>query len=208
MSGVKDDSEKVGIEAYVLKKITQDLPLEPIPVVLKWDHLSNLKLADPEFRTPARIDLLLAAEVFTSILCDGWRTGPSGTPSALNTCVGWVLFGKIDGRSDVVDVANHTLEQLVYTDETETRRSYAAVLTTGKNKDLRCTGWRKKRVDEGQQPQVSRRKYIPEDCRIRHQGFDRTKISQSVRKGGFKHRRRWETKGFRLEGCWCQYAIK
>ena len=68
--------EKVGVEAYVLKKITKDLPLEPIPVALKWDHLSDLKLADPDFRTPARIDLLLGAEVFTSILRDGRRTGP------------------------------------------------------------------------------------------------------------------------------------
>ena len=29
VSGVEDYSEKVGIEAYVLKKITKDLPLEP-----------------------------------------------------------------------------------------------------------------------------------------------------------------------------------
>ena len=63
MSGVEDDSEKVGVEAYVLKKITKDLPLEPLWVALKWDHLSNLKLADPNFRPPARIDLLLRAEV-------------------------------------------------------------------------------------------------------------------------------------------------
>ena len=37
VSGVEDNSEKVGVEAYVLKKITKDLPLEPIPVALKWD---------------------------------------------------------------------------------------------------------------------------------------------------------------------------
>ena len=151
MSGVDDDSEKVGVDAYVLKKITKDLPLEPIPAAIKWEHLSDLKLADPDFRTPARIDLLLGAEVFTSILRDGRRTGPGGTPSALNTCFGWVLFGKI-GQTDVVDVANHTMEQLVYTDERETRRSYAAVLTAGKKNDLRCTGRRKRRVNEGQQP--------------------------------------------------------
>ena len=101
---------KIGVEAYVLKKITRDLPLHPIPIALKWDHLSDLELADPEFRTPARIDLLLGAEVFASILRDGRRTGPRGTPSAINTCLGWVLFGKIND-SDVVDVANHTLEQ-------------------------------------------------------------------------------------------------
>ena len=85
---------RIGVEAYVLKKVTKDLPLHPIPLALKWDHISDLELADPEFRTPARIDLLLGAEVFTSILRDGRRTGPRGTPSAINTCLGWVLFGK------------------------------------------------------------------------------------------------------------------
>ena len=144
-----------------------------------------------------------------SILRDGRRTGPRGTPSALNTCFGWVLFGKINGRSDVVDVANHTMEQLVYRDET-TRRSYAAVLTAGKNEDLRCTGRRKGRVVEDQ-PQVSRREYIPEECRIRQREFGKSRISQNARKDGLTPRRRWrstwETKGFRPAGCWRQNAI-
>ena len=144
VSGVHDDSEKVGVEAYVLKKITKDLPLEPIPLALKWEHLSDLKLADPEFRTPARIDLLLGAEVFSSILRDGRRTGPRGTPSAINTCFGWVIFGKING-SDVVDVANHTLEPAVFTDLTESRHTYASILTTGRKEDLRRSRRRNRR---------------------------------------------------------------
>ena len=89
----------------MLKKVTKDLPLHPIPLALKWDHISDLELADLEFRTPARIDLRLGAEVFASILRDGWRTGPRGTPSAVNTCLRWVLFGKIQD-CDVVDVVN------------------------------------------------------------------------------------------------------
>ena len=76
VSGVEDDAEKIGVEVFVLKKITKDLPLHSIPVALKWDHLQDLKLDDSDFRTPARIDLLLGAEVFTSILHDGWWTGP------------------------------------------------------------------------------------------------------------------------------------
>ena len=68
MSDVADDLNKVGVEAYVLKKITKDLPLEPIPASLKWDHLTYLKLADPTFRIRAIIDLLLGAEAFTRIL--------------------------------------------------------------------------------------------------------------------------------------------
>ena len=212
VSGVEDDSEKVGVEAYVLKKITKDLPLNPIPVTLKWDHLTDLKLADPDFRTPARIDLLLGAEVFTSVLRDGRRTGPRGTPSAINTCFGWVLFGKI-GESDVVDVANLTLEQTVYTDLTSSRRSYAAVITADRNKDLQCIRRRKRRVMvDRQQPHASRCELNHEDRRTRHQGFDRSRISQDARKDGFTPRKRWggtwETEGFRPAGCWRQNAIK
>ena len=73
--------EKLGVQVYVVKKMTTDLLLHPIPIAIKCDHLSDLKLADSDFRTPARIDLLLGAEV----------------------------FGKIKG-SDAVDVANMTLE--------------------------------------------------------------------------------------------------
>ena len=70
---------------FVLEKKAKDLSLHPILVALKWDHLLDLKLADSDFRTLARMDLLLGAEVFTSILHDEQRTGPLGTPSASNT---------------------------------------------------------------------------------------------------------------------------
>ena len=76
VSGVENDGEKIGVEAFVLKKITKHLPLHPIPLALKWEHLSKLKLADLDFKTPACTDLLLGVEVFTSILCDGQQTSP------------------------------------------------------------------------------------------------------------------------------------
>ena len=46
VSGVENDADKSGVEAVVLKKLTKDLSLHPIQVSLKWDHLSDLKLAD------------------------------------------------------------------------------------------------------------------------------------------------------------------
>ena len=49
---------------------------------------------------------------------------------------GWVLFGKIKG-SDVVYIANLTLEQEVLRELTGLRRSYAAVLTADKDRDFR-----------------------------------------------------------------------
>ena len=144
VSGVEDDRKKIGIEVYVVKKttgrrgeirveaympkkITNNLPLHSISLRLKWDLLSDLKLAYSDFRTPAHIDFLLVAEVFTSRLCDGRQTGPQDTPSTINTGLGWVLFGKIEG-SDVVDMVNLIVEQDVLKELTGSRRSYVALL--------------------------------------------------------------------------------
>ena len=115
----------------MLKRKTKDLPLHPIPLALKWNHLSDQNPIDYDIRTPARIDLLLGAEIFTSTLFDGQCTGPRGMPSAINTCFGWVLFGK-NQVSDVVDVANLTLERDVLKVMTGLTRSYAADLSADK----------------------------------------------------------------------------
>ena len=70
MSGIEDDAEKIGVEAYVPKKITKEAALHSIPLALKSGHLTDIKLAGSEFRIPECVDLLLGAEVFTSILQD------------------------------------------------------------------------------------------------------------------------------------------
>ena len=168
VSGIEDDAEKIGVEAYVLEKVMNNLPLHPIPIALKWDHLSDLELADPEFRTPARIDLLLGAEVFPSILRNGRRTGPRGTPSAINTCLGWVLFRKMQD-SDVVDVANYTLEQDELKYLTGSGRSYVAVVAAGKKNDLRRPRRRNGRVAKGLLD--TRRDFNHDDSRIIRREF-------------------------------------
>ena len=211
MSDIEEDAENVGVEAYMLKKITKDLPLHPDPAALKGNHVhvSDLKLADSDFRTPAHIDLLLGAEVFTSILCDSRRTGPQGTPSAINTCFGWMLFGKTE-CSDVVDAAKFTLEQDILRELTGSRHSYEAVLTTNKNRDLRYLRRRNGRVVEGQPPTWSRES-DQEDCQTRKKGFGRSRISQGAKANRFPPgkcwRGTWETKGFLPAECCCQIAI-
>ena len=66
------------MEAVVLPKVTTDLPSCLIPFDRKSKHLSNIRLADPDFGTPRSIDLLLeltslAVQCFTAsglALCD------------------------------------------------------------------------------------------------------------------------------------------
>ena len=38
VSGIGENAEKVQVGAFLLEKITIDLPLHPLPVAVKWDH--------------------------------------------------------------------------------------------------------------------------------------------------------------------------
>ena len=74
-----------------------------------------------------------------------------------------MLFGKINS-SDVVDMANLTLEQDILNDLTGLRSSHAAVLTANKRLGLRHPRWRKQ-VVEGQ-PHSLRQESNYADCQI------------------------------------------
>lgn len=59
-----------------------------------WPHIKNLQLADPYFYQKAGIDILLGAEIYSEIVLSGIIKGPPGTPTAQQTELGWILFGK------------------------------------------------------------------------------------------------------------------
>ena len=85
--------ERIDLTAIVVPKVACELPLQPIPFDVNWHHLSDLTLADPDFASPGRIDILLGVEIFVAVLLDGRRSGPPGSPVAFETKLGWVLAG-------------------------------------------------------------------------------------------------------------------
>ncbi|XP_029177135.1 uncharacterized protein LOC114945195 [Nylanderia fulva] len=87
------------IEALVLPKLTSYLPPAVI-VNAQWPHIHGLALADPNFATPGKIDLVLGAGVCAQILEDGICRGASGTPIAQKTTFGWILFGQLYSEHD------------------------------------------------------------------------------------------------------------
>ena len=89
----------IDVTALVVPRVTSDLPTTSIPFDRKWKHLHNLRLADPDFNLPARIDVLLGIEVFTEVLLNGRRRGLPGTPVAMETVFGWVLSGRIESET-------------------------------------------------------------------------------------------------------------
>lgn len=79
--------------AVVVPKISDCQPQGPLDSQIRL-QLRNLKLADPNFDKPAQIDFLLGAELFASIMDRSYNV-IQGEPSAMSTCFGWILVGKV-----------------------------------------------------------------------------------------------------------------
>lgn len=81
----------IRVQAYVLKSITTYLPTWKVEEVSWLDK--DMCLADPQYHTPNRIDILLGAEIYGQIIQDGIKKGPQGYPLAQATSLGWILSG-------------------------------------------------------------------------------------------------------------------
>ncbi|XP_024867312.1 uncharacterized protein LOC112451722 [Temnothorax curvispinosus] len=83
-----------------------------------WPHLRGLPLADPRFAANDPVELLLGAEVCSTILEDGLRRGEPQTPIAQKTILGWILSGGCGAtlhchHSSLQCTADHDLAELV-----------------------------------------------------------------------------------------------
>lgn len=83
---------EIEMEVHVLDNITTELPTVSVSAECCL-HLRDLQLADPHFRKPAPIDLLLGADYYGQILEDGIICGGHNKPGAMNTRWGWMVFG-------------------------------------------------------------------------------------------------------------------
>lgn len=107
-----DTTFTIQVQAYVLNSLTTYLP--STEVLLDWPELNAIKLADPAFNTPSKVDVLLGADVFGKIINNGLMKGPSGIV-AQNTHLGWILSGDISNNSPnkplkVVSMHTHILD--------------------------------------------------------------------------------------------------
>ncbi|CAI6362844.1 unnamed protein product [Macrosiphum euphorbiae] len=81
------------LDALIAPCVTVDLPTTKLNVD-QWSHIQNVALADPQFHTPGKIDLLIGAEFFMDIVQDGKIRGPiDGSPMLQNSTLGWIVCG-------------------------------------------------------------------------------------------------------------------
>ncbi|XP_062542539.1 uncharacterized protein LOC134210516 [Armigeres subalbatus] len=86
------------LEFSILSKITNDLPGRILDVS-KWNIPSTVVLADPDFATPQRIDMVIGAQLFFSLLREGQLPVGTGSPTShpvlQRTVLGWVISGSV-----------------------------------------------------------------------------------------------------------------
>jgi hypothetical protein len=91
----------ITVTAYVLDKLTSYLPSAKVTIA-SWPELQSIDLADPEYHTPNKIDMLLGAEVYAQIIETGLIKCPTkGTPVAQNTSLGWILSGQVGLQANI-----------------------------------------------------------------------------------------------------------
>ena len=88
VASTKFPDKKLTVSAIVVLRVTCDLPVQPVHHGTNWNHLSCLMIADPDFGTLGKIDILLGVDVYTDVLLNGRRSGPPSTPTAFETIFG------------------------------------------------------------------------------------------------------------------------
>ncbi|UYV60634.1 K02A2.6-like, partial [Cordylochernes scorpioides] len=88
------------IRALVVGRMTGILPGRDlrIPVPSSW---KTLPLADPQFETSGRVDVILGADVYGSLLLPEVKYDEKTQLCAQKTRLGWIVSGKLPGEGEV-----------------------------------------------------------------------------------------------------------
>lgn len=89
-----NNKKEFSISFVVLDKLTFNIPrINVNPEILNIPK--ELSLADPTFFQSNSIDLLLGMDVYSEILCTGFRKLGKGLPVLINTYFGWTISGTL-----------------------------------------------------------------------------------------------------------------
>lgn len=89
---IYDTSYKHDISSMVVQSIASTHAIESYNAN-KWQHLTHLPMANPQFFEHNRIDLLLGASAYAEIILDGITKGKTDEPIAQQTKLGWIVSG-------------------------------------------------------------------------------------------------------------------
>ena len=89
----------VDLKFHILSELKPILPSNRSSVS-NWSIPETIRLADPKFDEPNRIDVIIGAEVYYQLLLEGFvELGPS-LPILKETVFGWIVSGKCTSPSN------------------------------------------------------------------------------------------------------------
>ncbi|XP_037931282.1 uncharacterized protein LOC119666083 [Teleopsis dalmanni] len=91
------------VEAFVLSNIVPPQPSSSYDIS-KWKVPNSIHLADPTFFQQGKIDILLGAEFYFSLLKKGKITLATGDPVLQNSTLGWIVSGMVASNTDTSKV--------------------------------------------------------------------------------------------------------
>ncbi|XP_022816214.1 uncharacterized protein LOC111349348 [Spodoptera litura] len=128
-------SFQIRVNAYVLKSVTSLLPSAKVARV-EWVDLNEFELADPEYFTPNKIDVLLGAEVYSQVIQQGVKKNINGTLLAQETTLGWILSGAFDVDQDINSHSKITVMHTSVQDDELLRKFWELKETPGTKRML------------------------------------------------------------------------
>ena len=90
---VDDNELSYSLAAHVMPRVTCDLPLHQATGVRQLPHISGLKLADPRFDKPGRIDTLTGGKHLRKMILPQRLMVENSDIVAFNTVFGWAIMG-------------------------------------------------------------------------------------------------------------------
>lgn len=98
------------IDALIVPRVVNRLPTQFFSTK-PYKHLIDIELADSKFNEPKHIDLLFGSNVWASILRNGIKRSSPSEPIAVNTSLGWVVFGPIVNNNGPKPLVLHVQDE-------------------------------------------------------------------------------------------------
>jgi hypothetical protein len=86
------------VEAYVLPQLSLQIPVTNLVEISLSDVILS-SLADPQFDKSDSIDIILGADIYGRLLCEGIKRIPETQLILQNTVLGWIVSGSISFNS-------------------------------------------------------------------------------------------------------------
>ncbi|XP_061724297.1 uncharacterized protein LOC133530805 [Cydia pomonella] len=130
-----ENKKTVLVSAYVLKSVSTYLPSKHISI--DSQAIETLKLADPTYDIPSKVDMLLGAEIYCQIIQEGLLKMNDGIV-AQKTTLGWILTGRkqIEAQSDQHNVTTLHITRMVAEDNDLLRRFWEIETDVYKKKKI------------------------------------------------------------------------